>query len=133
MDIFFCYEPPLTTPTVETISTDVFGWLLFLDNEILDAVDGNALFLRPFFEKPDHYIMEQVPTSAVSPEVVLDWARRWQAIWSASHLPELLVENGLMDWWEHRDRQGILRTLDELQEMAKYAQTQGVQLTFAVF
>jgi hypothetical protein len=133
MDTFFSYEPPLTAPTVAEVSTDVFGWLLVLDNEILDAVDGNALFLQQFFENPDHYIMEQVPTDAVAPEVVLDWARRWQAIWSAGHLPELLVDNGLMDWWDHRDRQAILKTLDQLQEMAKYAQAQGVQLTFAVF
>ena len=133
MDVFFSYKPPLTAPAVPEISTDVLGWLLFLDNEILDAVDGNAPFLKQFFANPDHYVMEQVPTDAVAPEVVLDWARRWQAVWSASHLPERLVENGLMDWWDHRDRRAILRTLEQLQEMAQYAQTQSVQLTFAVF
>ncbi|MBB6053685.1 hypothetical protein [Armatimonas rosea] len=133
MDTFFSYEPPLTAPEVAEVSTDVLGWLLLLDNEILDAVGGNAPFLQQFFENPDHYIMEEVSTDAVPPELVSDWARRWQVIWSASHLPELLVDNGLMDWWDHRDRQAILRTLDRLQELAKYAQAQGVQLTFAVF
>lgn len=133
MDVFFTCDPPLQNASMGSLTTDSLGWILELDNSVLDEIGGNCDFLRQFLGDTDYFFLTQEPTAPTSPDTVEAWARFWIQIWSAKELPAVLVERGLLDWWSTADRRRTLADLERLLGIVTCAREQSSGIAFACF